>query len=183
MEELSLHILDIVENSIAAEADRIEIAVLEDKKKDLLSVEIIDNGKGLDPDQIKRAIDPFYTTKTTRRFGLGLSLLSEAAKAANGKFSIDSRVGEGTNVKAEFQHSHIDRQPMGDIAQTLITLILGNPGIDFIYTHKRNGHKYHLSTRKIKNQLKSELLNSPEGIKRLREDLNQINKKLTGGKK
>jgi len=172
-----LHILDIVENSIAAEADKIEITILEDQNKDLLSVEISDNGKGMDKNQLNKALDPFYTTKTTRRFGLGLSLLSEAARSANGDFCITSSVGKGTKVKAEFQRSHIDRKPIGDMSQTLITLIMGNPQVDFVYTHKKNSHKYCFDTRKIKSQLKSNSLYSPEGIKKLREDLKQINKK------
>ena len=96
MEELSLHILDIVENSVAARADMIEIRITEDKKKDLLSVEVIDNGIGMDEKTVKKALDPFYTTKTVRRFGLGLPLLSEAAKAANGHFSIQSEKGDFT---------------------------------------------------------------------------------------
>ena len=91
MEDLSLHILDIVENSVAAHADQIEIRISEDKKKDLLSVEIIDNGTGMDKKTVEKALDPFYTTKTVRRFGLGLSLLSDAAKAANGHLSIKSK--------------------------------------------------------------------------------------------
>ena len=136
MEELSLHILDIVENSVAARADLIEIIISEDKKKDLLSIEIIDNGEGMDKKTVKKALDPFYTTKTVRRFGLGLPLLSEAAKAADGRFSIKSKIGEGTKIKADFQYSHIDRQPLGNIGQTIITLVMGNPEIDLIYVHK-----------------------------------------------
>lgn len=182
MEDLSLHILDIVENSVAAEASKIEITILEDEEKDLLLIEIIDNGIGMDRKQLKEALDPFFTTKTTRRFGLGLPLLSEATKAANGKFSITSSVGRGTNVKAEFQYSHIDRKPLGDMAQTIITLVMGNPEIDFIYTHKKNGYNYCLDTRKIKTQLKSKSINSPDGIRKLKEDLKEIHKILTGGK-
>ncbi len=131
MEDLSLHILDIAENSVAAKADRIEIRVVVDKKNDLLSLEIIDNGTGMDKDTIKKALDPFYTSKTVRRVGLGLSLLSESAKAANGKLTLESKKGKGTRVKAEFQFSHIDRKPLGDIDQTIITLVMGNPDIDF----------------------------------------------------
>ena len=137
MEDLSLHILDIVENSVAARADKIEIRTTEDKKKDLLSVEVIDNGFGMDEETTKKALDPFYTTKTVRRFGFGLSLLMEAAKTAGGSFSIESKKGKGTKISATFQLSHIDRQPMGDMGQTMITLILGNPEIDFIYIHKK----------------------------------------------
>jgi len=174
MEDLSLHILDIVENSVAAEADKIEIRISEDKKKDLLSVEVIDNGSGMDEETTKKALDPFYTTKTVRRFGLGLPLLSEAAKAANGSFSIESKKGKGTKIWATFQHSHIDRQPMGDIGQTIITLILGNPEVDLIYVHKKNNQKYSLDTREIKAQLGDIPINSLDGIRMIKENLKKI---------
>ena len=171
MEDLSLHILDIAENSVAANADKIEIRISEDNGKDLLSIEIIDNGVGMDKKTLEKALDPFYTSKTVRRFGFGLSLLSEAAKAANGHLSMQSKKGEGTRIKADFLRSHIDRQPLGDIGQTIITLIIGNPEIDFIFEHKRNGHTYCLDTRKIKAQLNELPINSLTGIKILRENL------------
>ena len=171
MKDLSLHVLDIVENSVAARANKIEIRISEDKKKDLLSVEITDNGIGMDKETQQKALDPFYTTKTVRRFGFGLSLLREAAKAANGHFSIRSEKGEGTKIKADFQHSHIDRKPLGDMGQTIITLVIGNPEIDLIYVHKKNNQKYSLDTRKIKAQLKEAPINSPAGIRIIREDL------------
>jgi hypothetical protein len=171
MKDISLHILDIVENSVAANANKIEIRISEDKKKDLLSVEIVDNGIGMDKETRKKALDPFYTTKKVRRFGFGLSLLSEAAKAANGHFSIESKKNAGTRIKAGFQHSHIDRKPLGDMGQTIITLVIGNPEIDLVYAHKKNGQKYSLDTRKIKAQLKGAPLNSPAGIRMIKEDL------------
>lgn len=174
MEDLSLHILDIAENSVAAKADKIEIRILEDKSKDLLTVEVIDNGVGMDEKTLEKALDPFYTSKTVRRFGFGLSLLSEAAKAANGHLSIKTKKGEGTRIKADFQYSHIDRQPLGDIDQTIITLIIGNPEIDFIYVHKKNGHVYSLDTRKIRLQLNETPINSPAGIRMIRENLKNI---------
>ena len=171
MEDLSLHILDIVENSVAARADSIEIRISEDEKKDLLSLEIIDNGSGMDEKTVKKALDPFYTTRTVRRFGFGLSLLSEAAKAANGHLSIKSKKGEGTKIKADFQYSHIDRQPLGDIGQTIIILVIGNPEIDLLYVHKKNNHTYSLDTKKIRAQLQDIPINSPDGIRMIREDL------------
>ena len=174
MQDLSLHILDIVENSVAARANKIEISISEDKKKDLLSVEIIDNGIGMDKETQKKSIDPFYTTKTVRRFGFGLSLLREATKAANGRFSIQSEKGEGTRIKADFQYSHIDRKPLGDIGQTIITIIIGNPEIDLIYMHKKNSQKYSLDTRKIKAKIKEAPINSLAGIRMIRDDLKKI---------
>lgn len=179
MEDLSLHILDIAENSVAAKADKIEIRITEIKEKDLLSVEVIDNGVGMDKETLEKALDPFYTSKTVRRFGFGLSLLSEASKAANGHLSVQSKKGEGTRIKADFQHSHIDRKPLGDIGQTIITLIIGNPEIDFIFEHKRNGHTYCLDTRKIKAQLNEMPINSLAGIKKIRENLKKIQKPPT----
>jgi hypothetical protein len=176
MEDLSLHILDIVENSVAANADKIEIRISEDKKKDLLSLEIIDNGTGMDKKTVEKVLDPFYTTKTVRRFGFGLPLLSEAAKAASGNLSIKSKKGEGTKIKADFQYSHIDRKPLGNISQTIITLVMGNPGLDLIYVHKRNGQKYSFDTRKIKEQLEGMPINSPAGIRMIKEDLKKDTK-------
>jgi hypothetical protein len=171
MEDLSLHILDIVENSITANADTIEIRISEDEKKDLLSLEIIDNGTGMDEETVKKALDPFYTTRTVRRFGFGLPLLSEAARAANGHLSIKSKKGEGTKIKADFQYSHIDRQPLGDIGQTIIVIIIGNPEIDLLYVYKKNGRTYSLDTKKIRAQLQDIPINSPEGIRMIKEDL------------
>jgi len=171
MEDLSLHILDIVENSVAARADKIEIRISEDKKKDLLSVEVIDNGAGMDEETVEKALDPFYTSKTVRRFGLGLPLLSEAAKAANGYLSIRSKKGEGTRIRADFQYSHIDRKPLGNMGQTIITLVMGNPDIYLIYVHKKNSHEYSLDTKEVKTRLKDRPINSLDGIRLIREDL------------
>jgi nitrogen fixation/metabolism regulation signal transduction histidine kinase len=142
--------------------------------EDLLSVEVIDNGTGMDQDTVKKSLDPFYTSKTVRRFGFGLSLLAEAAKAANGHFSIKSKKGEGTTIKADFQHSHIDRQPLGNMAQTIITLIMGNPEIDIIYVHKKNHHSESFDTRIIKNDLGDIPINSFGGIRVIREELQKM---------
>lgn len=174
MEDLSLHILDIAENSVAARADTIEIRIIEDKERDLMSIEVIDNGIGMDKETVKKALDPFFTSRTVRRFGFGLPLLSEAAKAASGHLSIKSKKGEGTQIKANFQYSHIDRKPLGDIGQTIITLIMGNPEIDLIYVHKKNDHKYTLDTRIIKAQLEDMPINSLDGIRMIRKDLQKI---------
>lgn len=176
MEDLSLHILDIVENSVAASADTIEIKITEDIEGDLLSVEVIDNGTGMDDETVKKVLDPFYTSKTVRRFGLGLSLLSEAAKAANGFLSITSKKGEGTKIRADFQYSHIDRKPLGDISQTIFTLIMGSPETDFVYIYKKNTHIYTFDTKKIKAQLGDRPINSLDGMRKIREELKKIQK-------
>lgn len=139
VEDLSLHILDLAENSIEAGASKIEIIIRENIKTDWLTIEIIDNGKGMSAEVLKRALDPFFTTKTVRRVGLGLSLFKDAAQEAGGDLTIQSKVGQGTKLKATFQLRHIDRKPMGSMTQTLITLIIGHPEIRFVYLHRKNG--------------------------------------------
>ena len=136
MEDLSLHILDIMENSIAASASRIELTIAEDTLDDLLSLEIRDNGKGMDAETRSKTLDPFFTTRTTRRVGLGLPLLAQAARQSGGTFELVSEPGKGTTVKAAFQLSHPDMKPLGDIAETLRTILVSRPELDlqFRYT-------------------------------------------------
>ncbi|MBN2790068.1 MAG: ATP-binding protein [Candidatus Delongbacteria bacterium] len=135
MEELSLHILDVVENSIAAGALRIEVNITEDATNNILAIEINDNGKGMSEETVEKVLDPFYTTRTTRRVGMGLSLLSQASEESNGTFNIRSKIGEGTEVKATFQYDHIDRKPIGDLKSTFIALLTSYPEINFVFTH------------------------------------------------
>jgi len=157
VEDLSLHILDIVENSIRAKASRIEIKVVEDIRKDLLTIEIKDNGQGIDEETVKKVLDPFFTTRTTRRVGLGLPLLSQAARESGGDVEIESKVGRGTRIKATFGYSHIDRKPLGNMETTLTTLIAGNPEVDFIYEHKNDELEYRLDTKEIRARIMREL--------------------------
>lgn len=168
MEDLSLHILDIAENSIRAKAKIIKIEIEEYKERDILLLTIKDDGSGMTEEQKKMALNPFYTTKTTRRFGLGLSLLSEAARTAGGKMSLRSFPGKGTEVKARFQLSHIDRQPTGDMSQTLVALIAGHPEIDFLYSHRVNGELFTLDTREVKEKLGDVPIQSPEIVSFIR---------------
>lgn len=171
MEDLSLHILDIVENSIAAGANRVEIRVIEDTRKDILSVEIRDNGKGMSEEVLENAVDPFYTTRTTRRIGLGLSLLSQSAKEAEGDMTIKSKEDEGTTIYAYFKHSHIDRKPLGNIVDTLCVLIAGNPDIDFLYEHRLNNRVYSIDTKDIREELGDVPLSSPDVLEAIRKDI------------
>jgi len=171
MEDISLHILDIVENSIAAGANRVEIRVIEDTRKDILSVEIRDNGKGMSEEVLENAVDPFYTTRTTRRVGLGLSLLSQSAKEAEGDMTIKSKEDEGTIIYAYFKHSHIDRKPLGNMAETLIVLIAGNPAVDFLYEHKFNNRIYSIDISEIREELGDIPLSSPDVIEAIRKDI------------
>jgi len=150
MEDLSLHILDIVENSIRAHAKKIEIKIMEEKKKDLLTIEIIDDGKGMDEETLKNVLDPFFTTKNTRKVGLGLSLLAQSAEESGGSIEIESKPGQETKVRATFGYSHIDRKPLGDVHESLKVLITANPDINFIYEYQEDDVSYHLDTKGIK---------------------------------
>ena len=173
MEDLSLHILDVAENSIEAKAKTIGITLFENRKKDILILEIDDDGQGMDQEMTQKVLDPFFTTKKTRGFGLGLSLLAEAARAANGDFTINSQPGKGTKIKASFQLSHIDMKPLGDIPQTMVTLILSHPEIEFRYRHQVNDSTYSLTTQEIKDALNGIPLHSPEVITFIKNNLKE----------
>jgi signal transduction histidine kinase len=147
LEDLSLHILDIAENAIRANAKKIQISIFEDMKKNLLNIQIKDDGRGMDKETLKRALSPFFTTKQNRKIGLGLSMLFQAAKEAGGDVKLNSKAGKGTTVLANFQYNHPDRKSLGNINETLTTLIAGHPEIHFIYEHKKNGQTiYKLDT-------------------------------------
>jgi len=169
MEDLSLHILDVVENSTAAGATRIEIGIREDTRGDRLVLTIRDNGRGMDPALLARVRDPFATTRTTRRVGLGLSLLDQAAREADGHLEIRSTPGAGTEVVATFRHGHVDRRPLGDLAATLITLILGNPTVDFRLEWERDGASTTVDTREIKQELGGVPITDPAVLALIRE--------------
>ncbi len=171
MEDLSLHILDIAENSITAGADRIKIRIVEDIKKNLLLLEISDNGRGMDREMLEHARDPFHTTRTTRRVGMGIPLLAQAARESMGDIDIKTEEGKGTTVTATFRYDHIDRKPLGDIAQTMAVLIASNPDIDFIFEHERNGRTYLLDTSEIKRELDGVPVTTPEVIKIIKDDI------------
>jgi anti-sigma regulatory factor (Ser/Thr protein kinase) len=179
MEDLSLHILDIAENCITAEATKIEIKILEDTGANLMTVEVNDNGRGMERELLENATDPFYTTRTTRKVGLGIPLLAQSARESSGDISVESKKGEGTSIKATFQYDHIDRRPLGDIGQTIIILIMSNPDIDFLYEHRKNDSVYTLDTADIKEDLEGVPINTPEVIKIIKDDisawLNNIN--------
>ncbi|NPU85700.1 MAG: sensor histidine kinase [Syntrophaceae bacterium] len=162
MLELSLHVLDIAENSTRAEAKHILIAVREDSEQDRLTLEIRDDGAGMTEEALAKALDPFYTTKKVRRVGLGLPMLAEAAGKSGGELTLESRPGEGTRVRVTFGLTHIDRQPLGDIAGTLVTLLTGHPQTELVYRHERDGRHFVLDTREIREEIGDIPLNHPE---------------------
>ena len=167
MRELSLHIMDVVENGVAAGATLIGLSLQEDSSENWLRITITDNGRGMNDEVLKKALDPFFTTRTTRRVGLGLSLIREASKRCDGEFHIQSREGKGTEVTVSFRLDHIDLAPLGDMASSLTSLIMGNSTVDFVYTHSVDGKVFELDTRQIKEELDEVPINHPEVIKYL----------------
>lgn len=173
MLELALHILDIAENSTRASAKTIFITIVEDEARDILSMEISDDGIGISPEVLARALDPFYTTKKVRRVGLGLPMLNNAAERTGGRLSIESTLGLGTEIHVNFGLSHIDRQPLGDIPGVLVTLVAGNPEIDFIYSHSTSHGRYKMDTRDIRRELEDVPINHIEVLIFIRKHVQQ----------
>jgi hypothetical protein len=169
MKELSLHILDIAQNSIRAGANLVELTIDEDLKADRLSITIGDDGCGIPEDKLPDITNPFVTSRKTRRVGLGLSLFKDAAEACDGSFSVESQVGVGTTVQAVFRYNHIDRAPLGDMSDTVITMIMSFGTAELLYTHRYNGKEFVLDTREIKAILEEDsLMNDPEVLNWIR---------------
>jgi len=180
MDELSLNILDIAQNSIAAEAKNVEIIISENDSEDTLIISIKDNGKGMTPEFLSKVEDPFVTTRTTRKIGLGISFFKEAAEMTGGSLKLDSTPGVGTVITATFQKSHIDRQPIGDLTGTIIALVTLNPDIDFILEYRickenrENDNVFIFSTVEVKDMLGGDIaLSNPEIASFLTQYLNE----------
>jgi anti-sigma regulatory factor (Ser/Thr protein kinase) len=141
MEDLSLHVLDIAENAAAAGAARIVIGINENEKRDLLTIRVSDDGRGMSPEERRRALDPFFTTQR-KKTGLGLALLGQTASLCGGRVAIDSTPMKGTKVTLCLRFHHIDRPPLSKMTETMMTLVFGHPGIDFRYRHRRNGKEF-----------------------------------------
>lgn len=171
MEDISLHILDIAENSVSASATFIRISIADEPDKDLFIVTIEDNGKGMDAVFVRNVLDPFCTTRTVRNIGLGLPFLAQAARETGGDIHIQSVVGQGTIVRADFRPSHIDMKPLGNITDTIVTLIAGNPRTDFLFSYERSGKSYILDTREIRAALGDVPMNAADVLSAIRNDL------------
>jgi len=169
MTELSLHILDIVQNSITAEASKIEIRIDENISANHYVIEIIDNGNGMDEETLKNVTNPFFTTRTTRKVGVGLSLFEQNAEQTGGSMTVESKLGEGTKVKAVFIYDNIDRLPLGDMAGTMTLLIGANPKIRFIYTHNTSLSEFEFDTNEVLEELGKVPINHPDILKALKE--------------
>lgn len=171
MRELSLHVLDIVQNSLAAGATEIEILVAEWIHKNQLRIAVVDNGRGIAAEKLERVLDPFYTSRRTRKVGLGLSLFQAAAVRCGGDFRVDSQPDRGTTVTAVFQYDHLDRAPLGNIADTLVTLIVCNPEIRFRYRHEVNQKSFQFDSGELTRLTGGEAVSLPQMADRLKKYL------------
>ncbi len=172
MEDISLHILDIAENSIRADAKTVEITITRDFEQDLLRIEVIDDGRGMDAATLARVRDPFFTTKH-KKTGLGIPFLFQAAELTGGQVTVDSGPGKGTRVTATFHWGHVDRPPIGSMAETILTLIAGHPDREYIYEEREGNRVFRLDTREIKNDLENVPINTPEVLAAIRKMLKE----------
>lgn len=160
--EISLNILDIAQNSISAKASIVEILVEVNRQLNQLHFRITDNGKGMTREQVEHVTDPFYTTRTTRKVGLGIPFLKQAALVTEGSFHIESEVGVGTVIDTVFNTGHIDCMPLGDVCDTIYSLVIMNQQVDFVFTYRVDEEEFVLDTRQLKEILGEVSFQEPE---------------------
>jgi len=169
MPELSLNILDVAQNSVSAGASLIEISLKADSRSNLLALTIADNGCGMSPEQVQNVTDPFFTSRTTRKVGLGIPFLKMAAELAGGTFRIESQVSCGTVTEATFRLNDFDRMPLGDMAGTMASLIATSPDSDWILRMEQDGRSFTMDTRVFREILQGIPLNEPEVLRYIRD--------------
>lgn len=169
MNDLSLHILDIMQNCISAEASSISLLICLDEDADALKISIADNGKGMTREQLDRVEDPFFTLRTTRKVGLGIPLFKQAAVQSEGGLTVESEVGVGTTVTATFVYTHIDRPPLGNVANTFVLMVSSNPDIRFELQYINNGNAFIFDSFEVKEVLGDMSLQDTGVIKMLTE--------------
>lgn len=177
--DLAQHILDIYENGVKANATIVYLNIEENFAEDRLTITLQDNGQGMDVETLKRVTDPWVTTRTTRRVGLGIPFLKQTAEMCDGSFEITSEPGKGTRTQATFRHSHIDRPPLGDLIGTVTCMVVGYPNVDLVYQHRTvsedgDPHEFSLDTREIRAVLGEDIpLSNPEVLTFLRTNLEE----------
>lgn len=174
-----MHILDVAENSIRAKATLVEITVSVQPGEDRLTVLIKDDGCGMDAEQLRHVQDPFFTTRKTRKIGLGVPFFKQAAESTGGTFRIESEKGKGTTVEAVFILSHIDRMPLGDITATIHTLIVFNETTDFLYTYQYKDRQFILDTRQMRKIIGDDISFAEKEISVFIKEYLQVNKEET----
>ena len=164
MKDLSMHVMDILQNSTRAKAKNITLEIIESIKDDTMTILFVDDGCGMDENMVKNVTDPFFTTRTTRKVGLGLPLLKQNAERSGGYMTIESEVGKGTSVKAVFGLTNIDRPPMGDMPSTVVFTAAANPDIHFYFHYNTDKIDYVFDTDEVNEALEGVPINNPEII-------------------
>ena len=195
MRELSMHILDVLENALAAGATRVKLDIVEDLVADRLTITVQDNGRGMDAETARRALNPFFTTRATRRVGLGLPFFAAAARRCDGDLTLESSPGKGTTVMATLRHSHLDRAPLGDVVDTLLAFLLNEEAAELAYRHQvllnqDNGQSageaqsrtFELDTAAIRTELGEVPLSHPLVVEWLRRFITEGEAALTSPK-
>lgn len=181
MKEISLHILDLIQNSIRADAKNIGLDIVEDTAADTFTVAITDDGCGMSEEMARAVESPFVTTRTTRKVGLGIPLFKAGCEACDGSFTLQSKLGEGTSLQGTYRRSHIDRPPLGNIADTVLLLITGNTETRFRYYHRVDDKEYMLDTEELKEILGDVPLDVPEVASFIKDFLTNNESELYGG--
>lgn len=181
MRDLSLHLLDIIQNSVKAGARRIEAEFSADPAQNLLTMVVRDNGCGMPPDLARRVTDPFVTTRTTRSVGLGLPLLKEQCELTGGRLTLESEVGTGTVLTAELGLDSIDRLPLGEISSTWVVLILADPQIDYHLVMQSPGRRFELGLAEVREQLQGVPLSEPAVLEWIKDYIDEQQVKIFGG--
>lgn len=177
MDEIALNILDIAYNSIRAHASLIEIKIVDSTSNNIIDLMIKDNGEGMDKETVLKVTDPFYTTRTTRKVGLGIPLLKQMAELTGGTLHIESVPDSGTCLKARFIKNHIDTPMMGNITDTMLTLIQANENIDYIFEYKTDQNLFCFDTREMKSILGDVKMTEPEVLLWLKDYIKEGLKK------
>jgi hypothetical protein len=179
MKEIALHLLDLAENSISAHAKNVRIDVREDFRVNQLVTVVEDDGDGMTEEVVKQVVDPFYTSRTERNVGLGIPLFKASAEACYGAMKISSRPGAGTKIEANFQHSHIDRMPLGDLSSTFLTLVLTHPEVHWLFKYEFNPpykgsmRTFEFDDQPVKDVLQDVPLTHPDVITFIRSSLEE----------
>lgn len=181
MRELSLNVMDVAQNSVRAQADLVRISVEESDREDFLRITIADDGCGMTEEQVQQVIDPFFTTRTTRKVGLGVPLFKLSAEQTGGSFDIRSQKGVGTTTTATYVKSHVDMTPLGDINSTVSILIRCNPDIDFVFTHSFDNGSFTLDTRELREVLEGVSLDTPDVVEWIEQFLEEQTENICGG--
>ncbi|MEI7830226.1 MAG: ATP-binding protein [Prolixibacteraceae bacterium] len=178
MKNIALHILDLVENAARAKAKSVEVSISEDTKNDRYMLSIKDDGTGMNEEILQKAADPFFTSRLTRKVGLGLPLVKMNAERTGGSFSLDSVPGRGTKLEAMFKMSHPDRLPLGEIGDVMVLLTTGLPALHLVYEHKTPFGFYHFDTKNIRDIIGYSQDNNIEIRKFLREMVSENLKEI-----